>query len=115
MNIEQFREFCINKNYVTEEFPFDNDTLVFKVKGKMFALISISNPHTINLKCNPDVAIELRERYSDVIPGYHMNKKLWNTVAIESSQYNDNAVKQWIDNSYYLVVKSMPKKIQAEF
>ena len=82
MNIEHLREYCISKEFVTEEFPFDNDTLVFKVQGKMFALISISDPRSVNLKCDPEYAIELREQYDAVQPGYHMNKKHWNTVEL---------------------------------
>ena len=80
MNIESLREYCISKKNVTESFPFGEDTLVFKTDGKIFALVNLDGDLSINLKCDPALAIELRERYSSVTPGYHMNKKHWNTV-----------------------------------
>lgn len=81
MNIEQFRMYCIQKKGVTESFPFGGDTLVFKVMDKMFALTGIDNPDfSVNLKCSPDYAEELREQYTSIRPGYHMNKAHWNTV-----------------------------------
>lgn len=80
MNIEELREYCISKKDVTESFPFDETTLVFKVRGKMFALTDLEGELSINLKCDPDLAIELREKYPAVQPGYHMNKKHWNTI-----------------------------------
>lgn len=102
MNIEEFREYCISKEGVTESFPFDEDTLVFKVKGKMFTMTSLTPPFSINLKCDPDLAISLRERYPCVLPGYHMNKKHWNTVMIDGS-VSDRLLCEWIDNSFGLV------------
>lgn len=103
MNIEEFRIYCLQKNDVIESFPFDEQTLVFKVKGKMFALTDLMEPFSINIKCNPDKAIELREHYSCVLPGYHMNKNHWNTVIIDGS-IPDKLLKEWIDHSYDLVV-----------
>ncbi|QKG78945.1 MmcQ/YjbR family DNA-binding protein [Tenuifilum thalassicum] len=107
MNIEILRDYCISKPDVTEGFPFGEDTLVFKVKGKIFALANLKGELSINLKCDPELAIELRERYSSVIPGYHMNKKHWNTVIIDGS-ISDDLLLEWIDHSYELV--SNPKR-----
>ena len=110
MNIEEFREYCLLKNDVTECFPFDNVTLVFKVKGKMFALTSTDNEEfSINLKCDPEIAIDLREHYPCVLPGYHMDKKHWNTVFVDGT-VDDKLLKEWIDNSYELVLKKTKKK-----
>jgi len=104
MNIEILREYCISKKNVTESFPFDEDTLVFKTAGRIFALVNLEGDLTINLKCNPARAIELRERYSSVIPGYHMNKKHWNTIYIDGS-VPDKDIFSWVDHSYDLVLK----------
>lgn len=111
MNIEQLRDYCLSKPAVTEGFPFDEDTLVFKVLGKMFVLVSLSEqPLTMNVKCEPELAIELRERYPDAVYGaYHMNKKHWNSVNCESALLDDELV-DMIDRSYDLVVKGLPKK-----
>jgi len=112
MNIEELREYCILKPLVTEEFPFDENTLVFKVAGKMFALTDLEEDFTVNIKCDPEKAIELRENYPDsVLPGYHMSKKHWNTIDITGS-ISDKLIYQWITDSYNLVFKSLPKKIQ---
>lgn len=111
MNIEELREYCLIKKSTTESFPFDETTLVFKVKNKMFALTDIEAPLSINLKCDPEIAIELRERYTAVSPGFHMNKKLWNTVLIDGS-IDYNLIREWIDDSYRLVVENLPKKDQ---
>jgi predicted DNA-binding protein (MmcQ/YjbR family) len=104
MNIEILREYCISKRNVTEGFPFGDDTLVFKTEGRIFALVNLEGELSINLKCDPALAIELRERYSSVVPGYHMNKKHWNTVYIDGS-VPDKEVYSWIDHSYDLVIK----------
>jgi predicted DNA-binding protein (MmcQ/YjbR family) len=104
MNIEILREYCISKRNVTESFPFGDDTLVFKTEGRIFALVNLEGELSINLKCDPARAIELRERYSSVVPGYHMNKKHWNTVYIDGS-VPDKEVYSWIDHSYDLVIK----------
>ncbi len=113
MDIEIYREYCLSKSFVTEEFPFDRETLVFKVKGKIFALCGISNFKSVNLKCDPDRAVELREQFDAVIPGYHMNKKHWNTIVFDGS-ISWKQTKEWIDHSYDLVVKSLPKKDREE-
>jgi len=113
MNIEELREYCIKKPGVTEDFPFDEATLVFKVMGKMFALTDLENQFSVNLKCTPEDCIGLRERYNAVIPGYHMNKKHWNTIYIDGT-IPDDLIFEWIDNSYDLVVNKLTKKQQAE-
>ena len=102
MNIEILREYCISKADVTEGFPFGEDTLVFKVNSKIFALVNLDGDLSLNLKCDPAFAIELREKYSSVLPGYHMNKKHWNTVLLDGS-IPDAEVFSWIDHSYNLV------------
>ena len=104
MNIEILRNYCILKINVTESFPFGDDTLVFKVNGKIFALANLDGDLTVNLKCDPSLAVELRERYTSVIPGYHMNKKHWNTVLLNGS-IPDKEVYAWIDHSYNQVLK----------
>ena len=108
MNIENIREYCLLKPEVTEGFPFDETSLVFKVNGKMFAILSLDSPLSINLKCAPDEAIALRERYHFVIPGYHMNKQHWNTVRLEEFP-DESLVKKWIDDSYLLIVQKMTR------
>lgn len=113
MNIEEIRTFCLSKKGVTEGFPFDEDTLVFKVMGKMFCLISLSNADSMNLKCDPELAIQLREQYTCVIPGFHMNKSLWNTVIIDGT-VSGKILKEWIEHSYDEVVKKMPAKVKRE-
>ena len=112
MNIEDFRTYCLNKKAVAEDFPFDEDTLVFKVMGKMFALTGLEHqPPRVNLKCNPERAISLREKYDGLIfPGYHMNKKHWNTLEI--SKLPNILITELIDHSYNLVIKGLPKKIR---
>jgi predicted DNA-binding protein (MmcQ/YjbR family) len=114
MNIEQLRDFCIAKKAVEETFPFDEDTLVFKVMGKMFALTSLREANSVNLKCEPDYAIDLRERFNDIKPGFHMNKKYWNTVMFDGD-VDDRLILELVDHSYNEVVKGLPKKLQAEF
>ena len=99
MDIESLREYCISKKNATESFPFGDDTLVFKTNGKIFALVNLDGDLSINLKCDPVFALELRERYTSVIPGYHMNKKHWNTVRIDGS-VPDRELYSWIDHSY---------------
>ena len=113
MNIESLREYCLSLKGVTESFPFDEETLVFKVGGKMFALTNLDGPLSVNLKCEPEKAIELREEYPQVIPGYHMNKQHWNTVNIDD-YISDKLVQEWIDDSYQLVYESLPRKVRAE-
>ncbi|NDI97875.1 MmcQ/YjbR family DNA-binding protein [Flavobacterium sp. LaA7.5] len=117
MNIQNFYDYCLAKKGVIEHFPFDEDTLVFKVGGKMFALSSLSqwekNEPSINLKCDPERAMELRAEYEGITPGYHMSKVHWNTVSV-NSDVPLSLLKGLIDHSYELVFKSLTKKIQAE-
>jgi predicted DNA-binding protein (MmcQ/YjbR family) len=117
MNIEQLYEFCLSKKGVTEHFPFDEDTLVFKVGGKMFCLTSLKKweegDHSINLKCDPEKAIELRAQYEAINLGYHMSKIHWNTVDVDKDLPLKEVVKL-IEHSYDLVFKSLTKKIQNE-
>jgi len=115
MHIEAFREYCIAKKGVTEEFPFDEVTLVFKVMGKMYAIAPLERiPSQANLKCDPERAIALREEFDgNIIPGYHMSKVHWNTLYLE--QLPATLVIELIDHSYDLIVASLPKKVQAEW
>ena len=109
MDIEIIRNHCIKMKGVTEGFPFDEDTLVFKVMNKMFCLTNLTPPLSINLKCDPEIAIELREKYEEVLPGYHMNKMHWNTIKVDG-RLNDSNIIEWIDDSYNLVVNRLTKK-----
>ena len=113
MNIEEYRDYCIRKPGVTEGFPFDSSTLVFKVMGKMFALADVDLFQSANLKCDPDRAVQLREQYDGIKPGYHMNKQHWNTVSMDGS-VGDKLILELIDHSYALVVDSLPKKLKEE-
>ncbi len=113
MNIEQVREYCLQKKGVTEELPFDEESPVYKVMGKIFLIASLNPPFSINIKCDPETAVELRERYPAVTPGYHMNKKHWNTVEIEGTIRN-SLIEEWIDHSYDLVVKGLKKSLKEE-
>lgn len=113
MNIEELRDYCITKQSVEESFPFDEETLVFKVMDKVFLLTDIeSNPLQFNVKCDPEMAIQLRENHPCVLPGYHMNKKHWNTIICDGSM-SKSELKKWIDHSYDLVFASLPKKVKA--
>jgi predicted DNA-binding protein (MmcQ/YjbR family) len=114
MDIESFRQYCLSLPAVTEELPFGPDTLVYKVAGKMFALTDINTFESINLKCDPDLAVELRERYPAVLPGYHMNKKHWNTVLMDGS-INNQLIRDWISQSYDLVAASLPKATREKY
>lgn len=109
MDVITFRDYCLNKKGASEHLPFDERTLVFKVGGKIFALCDIETFEGANLKCDPERCVELRERYEGVTGGYHMNKKHWNTVAVESD-VPDSLFFQLIDHSYELVKLSLPKK-----
>lgn len=112
MNIEELREYCLGLEHTTEDMPFDDETLVFKVGGKMFCFASLVGELVMNLKCDPDEAIEMRETFPAVLPGYHMNKKHWNTVRIDGS-ISDSMLKVWIRKSYLLVVAGLPRKEKA--
>ena len=115
MNIEELRDFCLQKKGVTESFPFDNTTLVFKVMNKMFALTSLDRDvFTVNLKCDPEKAVALRHEFSSIIPGWHMNKKTWNTVSFDSGELSNKQLIELINHSYQEVIKSLPKKVQLE-
>ena len=111
MNIEEFREYCLAKPATSESLPFDDKTLVFKVHNKMFTLSGIENFTSINLKCDPEYAIELREEYEGVQPGYHMNKKHWNTVLTDGS-VPDELIYELIDHSYELVTRGLRRKVR---
>ncbi len=111
MNIEEIREYIIDKKGVSEGFPFNETTLVFKVAGKMFGLMNLDGSLRINLKCDPEEAIELRETYSYVKPGYHMSKVHWNTITINDT-ISPKLLKQWIDDSYDLVYNKLTKKLR---
>lgn len=113
MNIEELRDYCLSMKGAEEKMPFDNKTLVFSVKGKMFCATDVEDYELINLKCNPEEAILLREKYEDVIPGYYMNKKHWNSIKTNGS-ISDTLLEEWIRNSYNLVVATLPKKVQKE-
>ncbi|MDQ3072002.1 MAG: MmcQ/YjbR family DNA-binding protein [Bacteroidota bacterium] len=114
MNIETLREYCIAKKGTLETFPFGENTLVFKVAGKMYLLTDVTSADlSFNIKCDPEKAAELRERHSCVTPGWHMNKKHWNTIAVDGS-VSDSTLREWIDHSYDLVVASLPKKQKEE-
>lgn len=113
MNIEDLRGYCLSLPGASECFPFDEVTLVFKVGGKMFALTYLDGELQVNLKCNPEMAVDLREQYADVLPGYHMSKKHWNTVIINGS-IPDSTINQWVKNSFDLVFASLPKSQQQK-
>ena len=113
MDLAEFSEYCLTKTGATEGTPFGPDVLVFKVGGKIFALASFDEvPPTVNLKCDPELALDLRDKYEQVRPGYHMNKKHWNTVEIESG-IPTGELRRMIDHSYELVVKSLPKMAES--
>ena len=110
MNVEEIRKYCISKPGVTEGFPFNDTALVFKVAGKMFALLDLSEEaRGISLKCDPELAIELREQHNEVTPAWHFNKQHWNGVDIQGS-VSDSNIKEWIDYSYELVVQGLKKR-----
>ena len=113
MNLEQFREYCIQKPHVTEHFPFDNETLVFKVSGKIFALVNINSFQFVNLKCDPERSIELREQYDAIRAAYRMNKKHWNSVSVYSGLENKLFL-ELVDHSYNLIFQSLPNKRRDE-
>lgn len=114
MNIEQLQQYCLSKPGVEETLPFGPDVLVYKVMGKVFLLCPLdTEKFQFNVKCDPDKALELRDSYSCVLPGYHMNKKHWNTI-IPDSSVNAKLLREWIDHSYELVRDSLPKKLREE-
>ncbi len=111
MNITFFREYCLSKPGTSEDTPFDVNTLCFKVGGKIFAIIDIELFESVNLKCDPERAIELREIHEGIQPGYHMNKKHWNTVSFDGS-LSDKLILELVDHSYQLVQNSLPQKVK---
>lgn len=114
MHLDELRDYCLSKKGVEEGFPFGGDTLVFKVMGKMFLLTGIdTQPVQFNAKCDPEKAIELRENFSCILPGYHMNKQHWNTIVCDGS-VNRKQIQEWIDDSYNLVASSLTKKLKIE-
>lgn len=113
MDVEQIRDYCLQKPAVTEGLPFGEDTLVFKVLNKIFLLFSLDKGERFNVKCDPELAIELRDRHPEVEPGYHMNKVHWNTVHTDG-MLTHKQICEMIDHSYDLIIKSLPKKLQAE-
>ena len=113
MNVEDLRDCCLLKKGVTEGFPFGEDALVFKVGGKMFLVTSLEQNDRFNVKCDPELAVELREHYNEVKPGFHMNKVHWNTVHMDGN-LTEKQLCDMIDHSYELVLKSLPKKIRDE-
>jgi predicted DNA-binding protein (MmcQ/YjbR family) len=113
LNIEELRDYCLQKKGVTEGFPFGEDTLVFKVGEKLFLLIGLTEANRFNVKCDPELAVELRERYNEVKPGYHMNKVHWNTVYMDGN-LTQKQLREMIDHSYQLILRSLPKKLQEQ-
>ena len=114
MDTESLRQYCINKKGVCESLPFDDTTLVFKVANKMFALMNLAGDLSINLKCIPEDVINNIEKYDSVLPGYHMNKKHWITVVIDS-KISDDIIKSWIDDSYNLILSNLSKNTKQAF
>jgi predicted DNA-binding protein (MmcQ/YjbR family) len=113
LNIEEIRDYCLAKPGVTEGLPFGEDTLVFKVGEKLFLLTSISEGNSFNVKCDPELAIELREQHPEVRPGFHMNKKHWNTVHTDGN-LTRKQICDMIDHSYAMVLKGLPKNIREQ-
>jgi predicted DNA-binding protein (MmcQ/YjbR family) len=113
MNIEELRRYCLSLPHTTEDMPFGEETLVFKVGGKIFLLTGLNGPFYVNLKCDPEYAMELRETHLAVRPGYHMNKKHWNTVDMDGS-LPDSFLYELIDHSYQQVIKTLTKKVRVE-
>ena len=114
MDIEQFRDYCLAKKASSEYFPFGPETLVMRVGGKLFALTGLeSGQFSVNLKCDPDKAVELREQYPEIQPGWHMNKKHWNTILVDGS-VKDSLLREWVDHSYDLVAQALPRKLREQ-
>lgn len=116
MTVDDIRDYCLSKQKTTESFPFDEHLLVFKVLDKLFLLVSLKKweegEPAINLKCDPDYAVELRAQYQSIVPGYHMNKKHWNTLYLNKGDLSPEFVFQLIDHSYKMIIKAMPKKLR---
>lgn len=116
LKLEQITDYCTDFPGTSQDFPFDQETMVFKVRGKMFALVNVTwwmdGNQKMNLKCDPGRALELREQYESITPGYHMSKKHWNTVGVNDGELDQDQIFEMIDHSYELVVKNLPKKDQ---
>ena len=115
MNLEELREYCLSLPHTTEDMPFGEDILVFRICNRIFVLTSLESvPLRVSLKCDPERAVELREQYPDkIVAGYHLNKKHWNTVRIDGS-LPDSLIEEWITDSYNLVVMGLPQKVRRE-
>jgi predicted DNA-binding protein (MmcQ/YjbR family) len=113
MNMEELRDYCLRKPGAEECFPFGEETLVFKVGGKVFLIADLMEGNQFNVKCDPERAIELRERYEEVQPGYHMNKRHWNTVRMDGA-LRAKEMREMIDHSYAIVVAGLPKRVREE-
>ena len=113
MSLDHFREYCLSLKGITEQIPFDENILVFKVMGKMFALCNMMTFEYCNLKCDPEKAIKLREEFTEVTPAWHMNKKHWNSVSF-IGDLSDKKIENWVTDSYNLVVKNMPMKLREQ-
>lgn len=113
MNIEELRTYCLSLPHATEDMPFGEDTLVFKVGGKIFLLTGLRGSFYINLKCDPEYALELRESHNSIRPGYHMNKKHWNTVEVDGA-LSDDFLGELINHSYQQVIATLTKKVRVE-
>lgn len=113
MNIEDIRQYCLSKPYATEDFPFDDEILAFRVMNKIFACINLNHPDWFCLKCDPDYALELRERYPSITGAWHWNKKYWNQLA-SGSDLSDAMVRHLIDHSYHEVIRKLPKRLRSQ-
>jgi predicted DNA-binding protein (MmcQ/YjbR family) len=114
MDIEEIRLYCLSKKGASESLPFDETSPVYKVMNKIFLIMNLEPPFSINVKCDPEEAIELRGKYDTVLPGYHMNKHHWNTILVDKGLPN-KLIMKWIDDSYNLIISNLPKKTQKEF
>lgn len=114
MNIEDIRLYCMGKPWVTEDFPFDETTLVFRLQGKIFACISLDHPDTVTMKCAPDYAVELRERYAAIAGAWHWNKKYWNQVDLTDYEVTDELLRSLLDHAYDEVMKKLPAKVRRQ-
>lgn len=112
MDISDLHAYCMGLAHVTEDQPFGPDVVTFRIAGKIFLLLALDVPLSFNVKCEPELAIELREQFEDVLPGYHMNKKHWNTVRLEGSLTN-RQICDMVDHSYNLVFNALPARVRA--
>ena len=113
MSLDHFREYCLSLKGITEQIPFDENILVFKIMRKMFALCNMMTFEYCNLKCDPEKAIMLREKFTEVTPAWHMNKKHWNSISF-IGDLSDKKIENWVTDSYNLVVKNMPMKLREQ-